>query len=88
MGRRLWIAAIAVALLASGGAYAQSNFPTKPVHIYVPYPPGGGGVVASQALVQSPPDAIGSTPQAFDAKIHADYDKGGRIIQAAGIKAE
>lgn len=31
---------------------------------------------------------IGSTPQAFDAKIHADYDKWGPIIQAAGIKAD
>jgi len=31
---------------------------------------------------------IGSTPQVFDAKIHADYDKWGPIIQAAGIKAE
>jgi tripartite-type tricarboxylate transporter receptor subunit TctC len=31
---------------------------------------------------------IGSTPQQFDAKIHADYDKWGPIIKAAGIKAE
>jgi tripartite-type tricarboxylate transporter receptor subunit TctC len=31
---------------------------------------------------------IGSTPQAFDAKIHADYDKWGPIIRDAGIKAE
>jgi tripartite-type tricarboxylate transporter receptor subunit TctC len=31
---------------------------------------------------------IGSTPQAFDAKIHADYEKWGPIIQAAGIKAD
>src|SRR3954451_12751540 len=31
---------------------------------------------------------IGTSPQAFDAKIHADYDKWGPIIQAAGIKAE
>ena len=85
MVRRFAIAAIVAALLASGGALAQSNFPTRPVHIYVPYPagggvdilsrtlgdvvskqwgqsvivenrPGAGGVVASQALVQSPPD--------------------------------
>ena len=84
MGRRFWIAAVAM-LLASSGALAQSNFPTKPVHMYVPYPagggvdilsrtlgdvvsrqwgqsvivenrPGAGGVVASQALVQAPPD--------------------------------
>jgi tripartite-type tricarboxylate transporter receptor subunit TctC len=31
---------------------------------------------------------IGSSPQAFDAKIHADYEKWGPIIKAAGIKAE
>ena len=31
---------------------------------------------------------IGGSPQEFDAKIHADYDKWGPIIKAAGIKAE
>lgn len=31
---------------------------------------------------------IGSSPQAFDAKIHADYEKWGPIIKAAGMKAE
>jgi tripartite-type tricarboxylate transporter receptor subunit TctC len=31
---------------------------------------------------------IGSSPAQFDAKIHADYDKWGPIIKAAGIKAE
>ncbi|HMH95774.1 MAG TPA: tripartite tricarboxylate transporter substrate-binding protein, partial [Bradyrhizobium sp.] len=70
---------------AAGGAAAQSPFPSKPVHIFVPYAagggvdilartlgdvvsrqwgqtvvvenrPGAGGVVASQALVASPPD--------------------------------
>ena len=30
----------------------------------------------------------GFPPQAFDKKIHDDYDKWGPIIQAAGIKAE
>jgi tripartite-type tricarboxylate transporter receptor subunit TctC len=86
MSRRIWIAVVAAAMLAIGGkAPAQSTFPTKAVHIYVPYAagggvdiltrtlgdvvsrqwgqtvvvenrPGAGGVVASQALVQSPPD--------------------------------
>src|SRR6202047_4334224 len=31
---------------------------------------------------------IGSTPQQFDQKIRADYDKWGPIIKAAGMKAE
>jgi tripartite-type tricarboxylate transporter receptor subunit TctC len=33
-------------------------------------------------------EPIGSTPLAFDKKIHDDYEKWGPIIQAAGIKAE
>jgi tripartite-type tricarboxylate transporter receptor subunit TctC len=31
---------------------------------------------------------IGSSPEKFDARIHADYDKWGPIIKAAGMKAE
>ena len=31
---------------------------------------------------------IGSSPEAFDAMIHADYEKWGPIIKAASIKAE
>jgi tripartite-type tricarboxylate transporter receptor subunit TctC len=86
MGRWFRMAAVAAAMFtASGIASAQSPFPSKPVHIFVPYAaggavdilartlgdvvsrqwgqsvvienrPGAGGVVASQALVTSPPD--------------------------------
>ena len=83
-GFRMVVAAAAT-FLAGGIALAQSPFPSKPVHIFVPYAagggvdilartlgdvvskqwgqgvvvenrPGAGGVVASQALVMSPPD--------------------------------
>jgi tripartite-type tricarboxylate transporter receptor subunit TctC len=86
LGGWIRIGAAAVAMFAVGDvAYAQSAFPSKPVHIFVPYAagggvdilartlgdvvsrqwgqgvvvenrPGAGGVVASQALVASPPD--------------------------------
>ena len=86
MGSWFRIVAAAVAMSAAdGGAAAQLPFPSKPVHIFVPYAagggvdilartlgdvvsrqwgqtvvvenrPGAGGVVASQALVASPPD--------------------------------
>ena len=84
-GRRSWIATVAAVMLASAGGTGAIAFPDRPVHIYVPYPPGGGvdiltrtlgdvvskqwgqpvvvdnrpgagGLVASQALVQSQPD--------------------------------
>jgi tripartite-type tricarboxylate transporter receptor subunit TctC len=41
-----------------------------------------------QRLTRLGATPIGSTPQAFDAKIHADYDKWGPIIAADGITAE
>jgi tripartite-type tricarboxylate transporter receptor subunit TctC len=41
-----------------------------------------------ERLVKLGASPIGSSPQAFDAKIHADHDKWGPIITAAGIKAE
>ena len=78
---------IAIALMAFGaaGAFAQGAYPSRPVHIFVPYPPGGavdiigrtlgdelskrwgqpvvienrpgaGGIIAEEALAQSPPD--------------------------------
>ncbi len=86
MGRWFRLMAAAVAISAAGNvASAQSPFPSKPVHIFVPYSagggvdvlartlgdvvsrqwgqtvvvenrPGAGGVIASQALVASPPD--------------------------------
>ncbi|HEU0148370.1 MAG TPA: tripartite tricarboxylate transporter substrate binding protein [Bradyrhizobium sp.] len=42
----------------------------------------------TQRLAKLGASPIGSTPQVFDAKIHADYDKWGPIIEAAGMKAE
>jgi tripartite-type tricarboxylate transporter receptor subunit TctC len=86
MGRWFRIVAAAAAIAATGAAAsAQSPFPSKPVHIFVPYAaggavdilsrtlgdvvskqwgqtvvienrPGAGGLIASQALVTSPPD--------------------------------
>src|SRR5580658_2880967 len=77
--------AVAAAMLAAAGSASAQPFPSKPVHIFVPYAaggavdilartlgdvvsqtwgqsvvienrPGAGGVIASQALVTSPPD--------------------------------
>lgn len=44
-------AATAVALFVAAGAVsAQSSFPSKPVHIFVPYPAGGGVDVLARTL--------------------------------------
>src|SRR6202045_2131790 len=51
MGRWSWIATVAAVMLASAGtALAQSSFPDRPVHIYVPYPAGGGVDILTRTL--------------------------------------
>jgi tripartite-type tricarboxylate transporter receptor subunit TctC len=85
MGGWFRLAAVAALMLVAAGAASAQTFPSKAVHIFVPYPPGGGvdvltrtlgevvskqwgqsvivenrpgagGVIASQAVVTSPPD--------------------------------
>ena len=51
MGRWFRIAAVTAAMLAmGGGASAQSPFPSKPVHIFVPYAAGGGVDILARTL--------------------------------------
>jgi tripartite-type tricarboxylate transporter receptor subunit TctC len=47
----LWIVVASLSMSGSAGiAAAQSPFPSRPVHIFVPYPPGGGVDILARTL--------------------------------------
>ena len=56
--------AIVVAALALSGAsplFAQSNYPTKPIRVIVPYAPGGGSDIVARIVGQKMSESLGQT---------------------------
>ena len=51
---------VALALIAAGAAYAQ-QYPTRPLRLIVPFPPGGAVDILGRAISQNARDAIGQT---------------------------
>lgn len=90
--------ACAVALAATGQAFAQDNFPSKPIKLIVPFAPGGSTDLAArlvaefgsrelgqQIVVENKPGAGGSTGMEFVAKSPADgYTLGMATVSTHG----
>ncbi len=60
MSRYLVIAAVAAAALAAGVTYAQ-NYPTRPVRVLIPFPPGGNVDVFGRVLWPQVEKELGQT---------------------------
>jgi tripartite-type tricarboxylate transporter receptor subunit TctC len=79
------LAAVAASMIASGTAFAQATYPSKPVHLLVPFPPGGAVDIVARTLsdelgrrwgqpivVENRPGAGGTIAEAVAAKAKPD----------------
>ena len=57
---RLWLWA-ALAVVATAGVAAADAFPTRPMHLIMPYSPGGIVDFAGRVLAQKLGDVLGQT---------------------------
>ena len=60
LGRVIAIALAAVATITGGDALAQS-YPSKPIRLVVPFPPGGGADVTGRTVAQKLTESMGQT---------------------------
>ncbi|MES3001390.1 MAG: tripartite tricarboxylate transporter substrate binding protein [Pseudomonadota bacterium] len=56
--RQLGLAAIAAAACLATGAFAQDAYPSKPITIVVPYPPGGSNDVFARSIAKELGDVL------------------------------
>jgi len=58
--RNCWLmTAILGLLLAAGGVHAQQKYPTKPIRLIVPFPPGGGADIVARVMAQKVTESFG-----------------------------
>jgi tripartite-type tricarboxylate transporter receptor subunit TctC len=57
--RRLAFAIAAICTLTASAAWAQASYPSKPVRLIVPWPPGGGADVITRLLSPKLSEALG-----------------------------
>jgi tripartite-type tricarboxylate transporter receptor subunit TctC len=77
------LAVTLIALLATPAALAQSGFPTKPIRLVVPFPPGAGTDTVARFVAQKLGESMGATI-VVDNRTGA----GGAIGAAEAAKAE
>jgi tripartite-type tricarboxylate transporter receptor subunit TctC len=56
---RKWLAGLAVAAVTATGALAQSDFPKRPIRLFVPFAAGGGIDITARIAAQSLSDVLG-----------------------------
>ena len=54
-----FVSTVACALLCAGAAFAQDNYPSKPIRMLVGYPPGSGTDVLARLLGQKMSAGLG-----------------------------
>jgi len=54
-------ATIAFAALASPAAHAQTDYPSRPIKLILPFPPGGGADLTARTLAQKMGDSMGQS---------------------------
>ncbi len=60
--RTYWLmTAILGLLLAAGGVHAQQNYPTRPIRLIVPFPPGGPSDIVARMLAQKLTETLKQT---------------------------
>jgi tripartite-type tricarboxylate transporter receptor subunit TctC len=92
MNSSRWLSLFAFLLFASLAGAA--DFPTKPLRLVVPYPPGGlldnlGRALSPGLAAQlGQPVVIENRPGELAAEMQSDLARLGRIVKEAGIRAD
>ena len=78
-----WLAGFALVALATSGALAQSDFPSRPIRMLVPFAPGGGIDITARITAQSLSNVLGQ-----QVVVQNQGGAGGALATDAAAKSE
>ena len=78
-----WLVGFALAALTTSGALAQSDFPSRPIRLLVPFAPGGGIDITARITAQSLSNVLGQ-----QVVVQNQGGAGGALATDAVVKSE
>ena len=84
---------LCMAIMLAGPVAGQQAYPSKPVRLIVPFPPGGANDIVARLIGQRLTDrwarvVVIDTPEEFARHIGAEIERWSKVIRESGVRAE
>jgi tripartite-type tricarboxylate transporter receptor subunit TctC len=81
---------LAAALIAATGTASAQQYPSRPITLVVPFPPGGSATIIARSIADKLGEALGAqiVVDNYAADVDREEMKWSKLVAAIGLKGE